>query len=191
MLVDVDLVNEPVDLSDFELIKGNQYPLALCGFILKNKYDQDRLKIRSIYKPKKYIHFLDNSTTPKIFYGIPIKLIDSNILSKFNSFEVSITNLVREDYSEFLSSLGLSCSECFGELYKGVYPVDNACISKLTKQFSSIEDLYSTLEHNSPPFQSFGYFTIFILTNNYYKKFNVDDFIKYINNHKNQYFRAE
>ena len=70
-MIDIALVEEPVDIKKYKLVHINK-PTAFLGFIIRNQYDDKRLSIDKKYNPLKfsigYRHKDDINILP--LYGI-------------------------------------------------------------------------------------------------------------------------
>ena len=53
-MVDIRLVDEPVDIDMFESF-DDDLPTLFLGFAIKNEYDHKRLSINEEYNPKKVL----------------------------------------------------------------------------------------------------------------------------------------
>lgn len=175
-VLDINLVDEPLDIDSFSYLSDTDYPLFLLGFQLKNLYDQKRLIIKKEYNPVDVIHLVPGETVmPKFFRGIkinPLKKFDYLVkqleaLGGFNSEEIN-----KDFYTEILNENNLSCNNCFAYLRKGIYPIDSEHLEYFTDSKFTQVDLYTKLLDNTEinNFQSLGYFVIYVLSNkNVYK----------------------
>ena len=186
-IVNVDLVSEPLTPKDSIFIADKNYPFCLLGFQLKHSYDQNRLQLKDNYHIKDYTHFLpDSDCTPIFFRGINItpkaELIP--LLNQLERFNVSLTDLPTKRYTSLLAEYKLTCKNCYGSLQKGVYPVDGECVNFFAKEEVNLDDLYSNAFNVDlvPSFQSYGYFTIFILQNKSVFRSGTDNIISKIRN---------
>jgi hypothetical protein len=169
-LVDVDLVSEPPVTEGCNLIASNNYPFCLLGFQIKNSYDQQRLQLKDKYKTNTYVHRLPNSEGELSFFrGIKItpKADISNLLRQLENFNTSLNEIPLKHYESVLSNYKLSCKNCYSFLKKGVYPIDGECVNTFAKEVINLDSLYDDGFDTDqiPPFQSYAYFTIFILEN--------------------------
>lgn len=174
-MLDVELVNEPLDIDSFSYLNDEDYPTCILGFQLKNLYDQKRLIINKNYNPVDIIHLVPNDAVlPKFFRGININLKKEilplighlDLLGTQNRSAISVDN-----YKNILKNYNLSCSNCYAYLNKGIYPVDSECLNSISSTNITQDELYeSVLIHEPYTFQTFGYFVIYILSNkNIYK----------------------
>jgi len=175
-VLDVNLVDEPLDIDSFSYLSDADYPYCLIGFQLKNLYDQKRLKINEKYSPKEIIHLIPGETVmPKFFRGIKININPkfNYLLTKLESLGTHLSEKVDKDfYVETLNEYNLSCNNCFAYLRKGVYPIDSEHLEYFTDSKITQEELYSKVLDCTGlnKFQSLGYFVIYVLSNkNIYK----------------------
>lgn len=174
-MLDIDLVNEPLDIDSFTYLDDTDYPFCLLGFQLKNLYDQKRLIFKPQFNSRDVIHLVPNDAImPKFFRGLKINVKENFLpfvkhLEMIGSTSKTVSNTT--DYKNLLAKYDLSCDNCFAYLNKGIYPVDSECINKISIEKINLDNLYSEyLENNSPVFQSLGYFVIYFLSNkNYYE----------------------
>jgi hypothetical protein len=174
-MLDIELVNEPLDIDSFTYLNDEDYPACVLGFQLKNLYDQKRLIINKKYNPRDIIHLVPNDAVmPKFFRGIDLT-IKKEFLPLISHLEVigtqNTTPVSVENYKNILKNYNLKCENCFAYLNKGIYPIDSECLSVISSTNLTQDELYSdVLEHNDFLFQTFGYFVIYILSNkNTYK----------------------
>lgn len=170
-LINIDSAEEALKLDSFKFIPAEKYPYSIIGFQLKNFYDQQRIKLKSKYRTKDIIHPLPTSDLAvACFRGIKILIREKyqpfiEQLKKFNtvlSDRIDVTV-----YENLLNEYGLTCSDCYSFLKKGVYPVDGKCLSEISNIDITLESLYEDAFNtkNVPAYQSFSSFTIFILCN--------------------------
>jgi len=169
-LIDVDLAVEPLVPRECNFIADKNYPFCLLGFQLKNAYDQSRLIFKKGYNIEDYVHFLpDSNATPLFFRGIslnPTQAITS-LFKQLEMFNVSLADLPVRKYEHVLSEYRLTCKDCYGNLQKGVYPIDGECVNLITSDNIDLNDLYANAfdTDSVPLFQACGYFTVYVLSN--------------------------
>jgi len=174
-MLDIDLVNEPLDIDSFSYLNDMDYPACILGFQLKNLYDQKRLILNKDYKPVDVIHLVPNDAVlPKFFRGIniPIKKEFLPLISHLDLLGTqNIAPINIENYKNILKNYNLSCNNCYAYLNKGIYPIDSECLNAISSTNLTQDELYDkALIHEISVFQSFGYFVIYILSNkNVYK----------------------
>ena len=161
-------VETPVDVKDFQLLKEAEYPYICAGIQIKNRFDQERINLNKKFKPKNIFH---------IFYEkgnvscMTVKTVPLQVDKTFNPLiqqlaQKNIDNL--EVYKNLLAEFDLSCDNCFAYFAPNTYPIDGKCINTITKNKINEETLYTKYLNTKevPAYQSFGYFSIFILTHN-------------------------
>ena len=180
--LNVDLATETIIPNDCRVIADKEYPICLLGFQLKNAYDQLRLKIKKIYKFQDYVHFLpDSGATTTFFRGIqlnPLPAVNS-LFRQLEQFNISLTDLPVKRYESVLHEYNLSCKECYGNLHRGIYPVDGNSLKHITNDKIDLNDLYeNAFDTDSVPiFQSYSYLTIYILSNKSIYRTGTDNLI--------------
>ena len=174
----INLIEEQVDPKKYTPYKVFDFPKIILGFNIKNKYDEDRLRIRSMFSPKRIMHFYgeDGELHPIYFHGIELEPRGkvNHLCSVIrNASPVSV-----ESYQNILEYNRLKCDSCFSYLRDGVYPIDITCLQRLSRNRykSGYLSLRPLLEDNEdlPWFSSWSSFNIFmlcpsILYNNYHK----------------------
>jgi hypothetical protein len=166
--LDLSLAEEPLDVNQFKLLKAENYPVLCAGVPIKNKYDQDR------------INFKDSSLQENVFQviydrgNINCFCLKSILLNIHNTYKPLLEQLRSKphikfkEYKNLLEEFNLSCDESFGFFNPSVYPIDGKHILKISTNNISETDLYSKILDTETinPMQSFGYFSLFILTHN-------------------------
>ena len=127
---DLDLIDEPITTKDYQIYDIHSLPKVFLGIKVKNKLDETRFDIKSIYKPKLIAHFKQHTQLePAFFYGIEIKPKKRYIrlFQLFNN-KLSLHNCSYDEflntYRMLLADFDLSCRTCYGYLSDGVYPID-------------------------------------------------------------------
>jgi hypothetical protein len=170
-LVDVSGTYEPIKLDNFSVIAEDKYPYSIIGFQLKNLYDQERIKVKSKYNTKDIIHILPTANIEAAFFrGIKIHIREkySSLLKQLSKFNTILTDTVDVKlYKQLLGEYNLTCEDSYALLRKGVYPIDGKCLAEISNIDIILDSLYENAfdTKNVPAFQSFSYFTIFILCN--------------------------
>lgn len=132
------------------------------GYIIKNRYDEERLSIHSKFNPKRFSFTTNNSKYN--LYGIlneaspNHKLISA--LTKNNFINIG-------EYSSILTLNGLSCFTCFLHFSPGLYPIDS---NYLNRFFPSIDESIFNNKKIIPHFQKISNIYLFALIN--HKKSN-------------------
>ena len=168
-MIDVALVDEPVNGDSFELIDIDR-PYLFLGHIVKNQYDNLRLKLNDKYNPKKFYasYKEDNKWNMLPLYGITLKLNDTGIkLAKLlNEQESKNINLII--YENLISQFNLSCGDCYNYFKNKIYPIDFNKFRYLTDNEISKDKkiLQHILEIDEKKFdfQKFGSINCLIIT---------------------------
>jgi len=127
------------------------------GFIIKNKYDEERYNINSKFDPIRF-SFPTNNGNYKLFGCLKQASPNHKLISNLNAREtISVC-----EYSNILSSCGLSCLTCFLHFSPGLYPVDDKFINKF---FPDFNDSFVSVKNNVPAFQQVGNIYLFALIN--------------------------
>jgi|TARA_A100000172_G_scaffold58564_1_gene38233 hypothetical protein len=125
-MIDISLVEQPVNIDNFES-KLPFRPSLFLGFILKNEYDNKRLKIKENYNPKKFVYICEEEKKLDIIplYGILLKLNGQGVdLTNLIQRQIKANNINLVVYENLLSQYNLKCDDCYGYFRKGVYPID-------------------------------------------------------------------
>lgn len=167
-MIDISLVEVPVNLDDFETF-NEERPCLFLGFAVKNEYDNQRLQINEKYKPSKQLFAFEKDDKFKVLplYGLFIKLNDvgrqlANILIEQEKSGMNINV-----YSDILNQYNISCRDSYSYLNKNIYPIDFQHFADLTTD--KIKDDGKILQHllelddNKFDFQKFGAFKLLIL----------------------------
>lgn len=169
-MIDISLVDTPVSLDEFSYETPLQ-PSIFLGFIIKNEYDNKRLKINKKYLPKKFVRIFKQGDETKVLplYGICLEL---------NKKGVKVAEIIKEQdikyntnllvYQNLLEQFDLTCNDCYGYFEKGIYPIDFDKFRYITNEEISkdekvLQHLLS-LDENKFDFQKFGAIKTLILT---------------------------
>jgi len=125
------------------------------GYLIKNLYDEKRLKINKKYSPQRFIFNSNNG--PYRLYGI----LKNNKNKLINSLQATPPQNIGE-YSLILSANNASCLTCFLHFSPGLYPLDNDYTQNV---FSEIKLDEFNSNKNVLPFQRIGHIYIFALVN--------------------------
>jgi len=190
VLLDVNLSEQPLDVEEFSYLSDSDYPLCMLGFQIKNLYDQKRLTINKNFNPINIIHFVPNEPLePKFFRGIKITLKDK-FLPLLRQLDILGTNnnikINKNFYDNLLNEYNLKCDNCYAFLNRGIYPINSEFLNNLTNLKINTDDLYSKVLNIENGFQSYGYFSIYILSNKNTQNTTTKKFIKSaLNNYNN------
>lgn len=145
----------------------NTLPCIVMGFVMKNRYDEQRLKIKKILAPVNLEHeYKSSDGVDKIYiHGIKLEPLPSvNHLCEAINRARPITP---HSYKNILKYNRLSCDNCVQHLRDGVYPIDVNCLPLMSRNRFKSDYLYlrSLLEHDEtlPWFSSWSEFNIFML----------------------------
>ena len=182
VLLDVNLSEQPLDVEEFSYLSDSDYPLCMLGFQIKNLYDQKRLTINKNFNPINIIHFVPNEPLePKFFRGIKIILKDK-FLPLLKQLDTLGTNnnikINKNFYDNLLNEYNLKCDNCYAFLNRGIYPINSEFLNNLTNLKINTDDLYSKVLNTESGFQSYGYFSIYILSNKNTQNTTTKKFIK-------------
>jgi hypothetical protein len=137
----------PVDFSDS----------FFSGFIVKNRYDEERYKINNSFEPVRFT-FPTNNGAYKLYGRLKQASPNHKLISSLNSRDtISVC-----EYSTLLNSCGLSCLTCFLHFSPGLYPVDDTFMSHF---FPEINEAFIDRKNNIPVFQRMGNIYLFALIN--------------------------
>jgi len=169
-MIDVSLVDVPVSMDDFSYETPLQ-PSIFLGFIIKNEYDNKRLKINEDYNPKRFIRIYKENGKSKMLplYGICLELNELgkkvvNLISKQEkSYDINL--LV---YQNLLNECDLTCNDCYAYFKSGIYPIDFNKFRYLSQGEGSkdkkILQHMLNLDESKFDFQKFGSILSLILT---------------------------
>lgn len=132
-----------------------------AGFIIKNRYDEERFNINSKFNPVR-ISFPTNNGVYRLFGALKQASPNHKLVSNLNSRKtISVC-----EYSHILDGCGLSCLTSFLHFSPGLYPVDNKFMNHF---FPDIDDSFITAKTDIPAFQRVGNIYLFALINHYKK----------------------
>tara|TARA_R110002020_G_scaffold284342_2_gene499956 strand:- start:1997 stop:2506 length:510 start_codon:yes stop_codon:yes gene_type:complete len=125
-MIDVALIDTPVNCDDFENIIPRE-PCVFIGFILKNEYDNQRLKINEKFIPRKFLKVFKTDKKLEIapLYGVCLELNETGQkLRKLIKKQEVVKNINLVVYENILSQFELTCHDCYGYFKNGIYPID-------------------------------------------------------------------
>jgi len=170
-MIDIRLVDQPVDIDKFEAYSGD-LPTLFLGFAIKNEYDHARLSINKKYNPKKalIVHKRDAHDYFILpLYGLFLKLnktgrgLANTLINQQKENTVDIST-----YEQILGEYNMTCNDAYSYLNKHIFPIDFNAFTHLTDN-PIIDDkkiLQHLLELNEDEFnfQRFGAFKLLIIT---------------------------
>lgn len=128
-----------------------------AGFIIKNRYDEERYNIHNKFDPVRF-SFPTNNGVYKLYGRLKQGSPNHKLISNLNSREtISVC-----EYSTLLNSCGLSCLTCFLHFSPGLYPVDDSFMNHF---FPEIDETFIEGKNNVPAFQRMGNIYLFTLIN--------------------------
>ena len=170
-MIDIEHTFKPVDVTSFT--DNPIRPVLFLGFVMKNEYDNLRIKLNEKYNPKKFITFITDSkgvpTGMIPFYGIT--LTPNNNIKKLmqtlkSQEKQGLMNLVV--YENLISQFNLQCKETYGYYQQGVYPIDFTNLKSICDDtFNSDKKIFQHLldiDEKVFDFQRFASLKLFILT---------------------------
>lgn len=170
-MVDIRLVEKPVDIDKFESFNGN-LPALFLGFAIKNEYDHKRLSISEKYNPKKVLIAFEKKADDYAIlplYGLFLELnktgkeLADTLLKQQKEKAVEIST-----YEQILAEYDMTCHDAYSYLNKRIFPVDFKAFTKLTDDpiidDKKIIQHLLQLDEDEFNFQKFGAFKLLILT---------------------------
>ena len=170
-MVDIRLVEQPVDTDKFESFDGD-LPVLFLGFAIKNEYDHKRLSINENYNPKKALIAFEKEVDEYAIlplYGLFLKLnktgkeLADTLYKQQTEKAVDIST-----YEQILDEYDMTCHDAYSYLNKRIFPIDFKAFTHLTDD--PIIDDKKILQHlleldeGEFNFQRFGAFKLLILT---------------------------
>ena len=154
--LDYELANQQPSLEYPELPENFSHHF-FAGYIIKNKYDEERLSIHSKFAPKRF-SFATNNSTYKL-YGM---LLEASPNHKLISALTKNESINIGEYNSLLTLNGLSCLTCFLHFSPGLYPIDT---NYLNRFFPSLDESIFNNKKIIPNFQRIGNIYLFALIN--------------------------
>lgn len=161
------LIDQPVTKKLYKPYALTQLPKLIMGFAVNNKYDETRLKIKKVIKPKYIVHNVGDGDElrPRYFHGIELR--PRRKVSHLCSVIHKAMPVTLETYRNILKYNRLTCDNAAQHLRDGVYPIDMTCVTSLsTNKYKNDFLLLRTLLENSeklPWFSNWTEFNIFML----------------------------
>ena len=167
-------IEQPVTIKEYKIYNVKELPKIFLGIRVKNKFDEQRLKIKSKYNPQLVSHFTyRNELEPVYLYGVEIKPKPrfKKLFTSLNKADTYTLNMspakFLQVYVEALNKFGLSCDTCYRYLSDGMYPVDICNLQYISKRTFSREintGFECMMEKKTDPwYLSLHNFNIFIL----------------------------
>ena len=125
-----DMIDQPVSTQRYTIYDINVLPKVVLCISVKNQYDENRLSIKSKYKPKYISHFqtVNDILQPSYYYGIELDIKDEYLSMIGN---VSKDGHLQE-YTKLLSLYNLTCDTCYGYYNDSTWPIDLCHLQQIT-----------------------------------------------------------
>lgn len=179
-MIDISLIDCPVDVVEYTEVFPHDLPCLFLGLIIKNEYDNQRLKLNKEFNPQKRLlvfkKLKDFSSTEEKYeimplYGLFLPLNElGTSLCKTLRDQDNIKSINKGSYELILNEFNVTCNDSFLHLNKKIYPVDLKYFKTLTNYYADKEKeiniLYGhllCLEKEKFDFQQFGSFKLLIL----------------------------
>ena len=169
-MIDVKLVNRPVDISLYSPFDFKDLPCVFIGFIIENEYDRQRLKINEKYNPKKLVYIYESTGEFKVLplYGLYLPLNQATKdLTEVLLTQEATGKMELDMYESILDQHNLSCADSYYHFNKRVYPIDFKHFKNLTDDFISqdkrILQHLLNIDEDKFDFEKFGAFKVAIL----------------------------
>lgn len=145
-----------------------QDTIILLGSIIKNGYDEERIRIKEEFNPVD-IKVLDEENKHICFRGIQLnpsrgfsKLL--RLLKRFPFDHDDVVNI----YKQRLALCGVTCETGWGQLQPGIFPIDLDCIENITSDPRYYKLSHSLLlegtENNLPWYSYYAQLKLYIIT---------------------------
>lgn len=142
------MIDDPVSTHKYKIYDVDMLPKVILGINVKNKYDENRLNIKSKYKPVYISHFqtVNNVLQPSYYYGIELSLKREykTMMSEFAKSSVlcnkdTLPSVQLDAYKKVLNKYDLTCNTCYGYYNDGTWPIDLCHLQKITNRDFSDE----------------------------------------------------
>lgn len=174
-MIDFSLVNEEVDIDKFDPV--DNLPCLFLGFAIRNEYDNKRIVLNPIYKPKNVLHpILVSPSSPKgkpVLSVLPLKgiiLTPNDSIKKLTALIISQEKMgiTLQTYQNILSQFNFTCGETYSFFHPGLYPIDYTNLKTVaTDPFNADKKIFQHLlglDEKTFEFQRFSALKLFILT---------------------------
>ena len=161
-MIDISLTDIPVNLSDYKVLDNKSYPILCLGFIIKNQYDNERIKINTDYNPVSILH-----------KNIPFKGImltpSPKIRDLFKVIKDQEKNRITlKTYENILNQFNFSCKHTYAYFSDHIYPIDfenlkSVCIDSFNTDKKIFQHILN-IDEKIFDFQKFSSLKLFILT---------------------------
>lgn len=161
------LFDQPITKSRYLPTVPSCLPELIMGFMMKNRYDERRLRIKKLLKPVNITHEYRDDEQMSSVHIHGVRLEPSAAIGHLCETINRAKPITVESYKNILKYNRLSCDSCSQHLRDGVYPMDIKCLPFLSRNRYKSDFLYlrSMLEHDEelPWFSSWTEFNIFML----------------------------
>lgn len=169
-MIDVSLVEEPVNGESFEILDIDK-PCLFLGHIVKNEYDNRRFDLNQKYNPKRfYASYLEDRKWGMLpLYGLVMQLNENGLkLVNILKDQEERHNINLIIYENLLNQFDVTCDDCYGYFKNKIYPVDfnkfrHLTDDKITKDKKILQHLLN-IDESKFDFQKFGSITCLLLT---------------------------
>jgi len=161
------LVDQPIDMKQYKRFQSIELPKIILGFVIRNKYDEQRLRIKSIMRPKRIAHEFGDHDQLSIMAFHAIELQGTSRVNHLCEAIHRASPITTDSYRNILKYNRLSCDTCSQMLRDGVYPIDIKCLPLLSNNRFKTDYVWlrTLLETNDdlPWFSSWSNLNIFML----------------------------
>lgn len=161
------LADQPVDLKRYKRFQSIEFPKIILGFVIRNKYDEQRLQIKPIMQPKRIAHDFGDHDHLSTMTFHAVELQGTPQVNHLCEAIHRASPITMDSYRNILQYNRLSCDACSQMLRDGVYPIDIKCLPLLSKNRYKTDYVWlrTLLETNDdlPWFSSWSNFNIFML----------------------------
>lgn len=167
-MININLVNDAVNTSCFEIIDTKEYPLLFLGYIIKTEYDNKRINLVDKYNPISFLHFSKDKKSAVALKGV--KLTPNHQIKELYrgiaAQEKLAMNLVV--YENLLNQYNFACKETYALFSPGMYPIDFNNLKTICEDsFNTDKKIFQHLlgiDEKVFDFQKFSSLKLFILT---------------------------
>lgn len=167
-MIDIDLINRQPNFDDYSIATPDEYPMLFLGFVIKNEYDNQRIKLSEKFNTLKFLHISKDRKTGTALKGIKLTPNDNvkKLCNQLQQQEKMSINLVI--YENLLSQYGFACKETYSYFSPGSYPIDFDNLKSIcTDSFKDDKKIFQhllNLDEKVFDFQKFSSLKLFILT---------------------------
>ena len=161
-MVHYSLAEESVNLNNYNILPSMDTPYIFLGTIVKHRYDEDRLRFNH---PNVKCIRVNDTAIRGVFLNVKSNSNFDLLLKQLKL--ISDKDLSTDFYERVLNTFNLSSSECYGNLKRGIYPINGNHVSQLTNSGTSISTYYEQLFDTTGfySWQGLSHLTLFVLIN--------------------------